>query len=93
MKRSKLKNKANKTKHPVDIKMYKKQRNYVVGFNKQAKSKYFNNVDCTKDTKPFRDKCKTYFSNKHSKGYIMLKEKGEIPLKNDVIANTFCNSF
>ena len=34
MKRSKLKNKANKTKHPVDIKMYKKQRNYVVGLNK-----------------------------------------------------------
>ena len=57
MKRSKLKNKANKTKHPVDIKMYKKQRNYVVGLNKQAKSKYFNNVDCKKDTKPFRDKC------------------------------------
>ena len=34
MKRSKLKNKANKTKHPVDIKIYKKQRNYVVGLNK-----------------------------------------------------------
>ena len=34
MKRSKLKNKANKMKHPVDIKMYKKQRNYVVGLNK-----------------------------------------------------------
>ena len=33
-KRSKLKNKANKMKHPVDIKMYKKQRNYVVGLNK-----------------------------------------------------------
>ena len=34
MKRSKLKNKANKMKHPVDIKMYKKQRNYAVGLNK-----------------------------------------------------------
>ena len=34
MKRSKLKNNANETKHPVDIKMYKKQRNYVVGLNK-----------------------------------------------------------
>ena len=41
MKRSKLKNKANKTKHPVDIKMYKKQRNYVPGLNKQTKFKYF----------------------------------------------------
>ena len=35
MKRYKLKNKANKTKHPIDIKMYKKQRNYVVGLNKK----------------------------------------------------------
>ena len=34
MKRLKLKNKATKTKHPVDIKIYKKQRNYVVGLNR-----------------------------------------------------------
>ena len=34
MKKSKLKNKANKMKHRIDIKMYKKQRNYVVGLNK-----------------------------------------------------------
>ena len=53
MKRFKLKNKANKTKHPVDIKMYKKQRNYVAGLNKQAKFKYFNNLDCKKDAKHF----------------------------------------
>ena len=30
MKRSQLKNKANKTKDPKDISKYKKQRNYVV---------------------------------------------------------------
>ena len=95
MKRSKLKNKANKMKHPVDIKMYKKQRNYVVGLHKQTKFKYFNNLDCKKDTKPFRDKCEPYFSNKHSRGdtNIMLKEKGEILLKNYVIAKTFSNFF
>ena len=58
MKRSKLKNKSKKkTKHPVDIKMYKKQRNYVLGLNKQAKFKYFNNLDFKKGTKPFWDKC------------------------------------
>ena len=34
MKRSKIKTKANETKHPVDTEMYKKQRNYVVGLNK-----------------------------------------------------------
>ena len=39
------------------------------------------------------DKCKPYFSNKHSRGEtnIMLLKKGEILLKNDVIANTFSN--
>ena len=30
MKRPKLKNKANKMKHPVDIEIYKKQRNFIV---------------------------------------------------------------
>ena len=71
--------------------MYKKQIKYVVGLNKQPKFKYFNNLDCKKDAKPFWDKCKSYFSNKHSRGdtNIMLKEKGEILLKNDVIPNTF----
>ena len=90
-----IKNKANKTKHPVDIEMYKKKRNYVVGLNKQAKFKHFNNFDCKKDAKTFWDKCKLYFSNKHSRGgtNIMLKEKGQILLRNDVIANTFSNFF
>ena len=94
MKRSKLKNKAYKTKHRVDIKTYKKQRNRAVGLNKQAKFKYFNHLDCKKDAKPFWDKCKPYFSNKHSRGdtNIMLKEKGKILLKNDVIAK-FSNFF
>ena len=37
MNRSKLKNKANKTKNPSDIKNFKKQCNYVVQLNKNAK--------------------------------------------------------
>ena len=41
MKRSRLKNKANKTKNPSDIKNYKKQRNYVVQLNKKVKLGYF----------------------------------------------------
>ena len=46
MKISKLKNKANKTKLPVDINNYKKQRNYVVNLDKGAKFEYFNRYDC-----------------------------------------------
>ena len=75
----------------IDIRMFKKQRNFTVGLNKQAKFKYLNNLDCKNDTKPFLYKCKPYFSNKHSRGdtNIMFKEKGEILLENDAIANMF----
>ena len=47
MKRSRLKNKANRSKDPVDIANYKKQRNLVVSLNRLAKSKYFNEVSNT----------------------------------------------
>ena len=41
MKRSQLKNKANKTKDPKDISKYKKQRNYAVKLNNQSKQEHF----------------------------------------------------
>ena len=44
MKRSRSKNKANRSKDPINIANYKKQRNLVVSLNRQAKSKYFNEV-------------------------------------------------
>ena len=44
MKRSRLKNKANRSKDPVDIASYIKQHNLVASLNRQAKSKYFNEV-------------------------------------------------
>ena len=37
MKRSRSKNKANKTKKHLDVRNYKKQRNIVVNLNKEAK--------------------------------------------------------
>ena len=87
MKRSKLKNKANKTKDPTDIKNYKKQRNYVVNLNKEAKLEYFSKYE-SDDNKPFWVRCKPYFTNKHSKADtdIMLSENGELILKNKEIA-------
>ena len=51
-KRSRLKNKANKTKNHLDIRNYKKQRNIVVNLNKEAKLQYFSNYDST-NTKSF----------------------------------------
>ena len=83
MKRSKLKNKANKTKLPVDINNYKKQRNYVMNLNESTKFGYFNRYDC-KDGEPFWVTYKPYFSHKHSKADngIVLNENRELILKN-----------
>ena len=94
MKRSKLKNKANKTKDPTDIKNYKKQRNYVVNLNKEAKLEYFSKYE-SDDNKPFWVRCKPYFTNKYSKADtdIILSENGELILKNKEIANTFNDHF
>ena len=76
MKRSRLKNKANESKNPVDIANYKKQRNLVVLLNRQAKSEYFNEVSNTESSRPFRETCELYCLNKHARGdsKIMLIE-------------------
>ena len=52
IKRSKLKNNANKTKLHADIRNYKEQQNYAVNLNKNAKFQYFSQYDF-KDGKPF----------------------------------------
>ena len=94
MKRSKLKNKANK----MDIKNDKKQcnyGNYVVQSNKKAKLEYFNTLYQAKGSKPFWVKYKSSFSNKHSKAYtdIVLNEKDDNIFKNKEITNTFNEYF
>ena len=60
MKRSRLKNKTNQTKKPADIRNFKKQHNYVVTMNKQAKAEYFNSYNSA-DCKPFWINCKPLF--------------------------------
>ena len=88
MKRSRLKNKANKTKRPIHISNFKKQGNYVVNLNKQAEFEYFSSYNSA-DSKPFWVNCKPYFSNKYSKADtdIVLNENDD--LKNEEIAKTF----
>ena len=53
IKKSKLKNKANKTKDPLDIINSEKERNYVTILNKTVKLEYFNNLKVGNDNKPF----------------------------------------
>ena len=108
MKLSKLKNKANRTKLQNDIAKYKKQRNLVVKLNRDSKLRYFDNIEISKNSKPFWNECKPYFSNKHAHGdsKIILIEKEEITnnsnevikketllVKNDEIAKTFNKHF
>ena len=108
MKRSALKRKASRTKQQEDIANYKKQRNFVVKLNKETKLQYFNNLDISKNSKPFWDKCRAYFSNKRAHGdpKIILIEKEEITtntneiveketllVNNDEIAKTFNKHF
>ena len=71
MKKSRLKNEANKTKDPADIRNYKNQRNYVVNLNKKAKLEYFSKYE-SNDNKPFWVNCKPFFTNKLSKAVILI---------------------
>ena len=68
MKRSQLKNKAYKSQLPADLSKYKKQRNLVVKLNKRHKKEHFKKLNVAANSKPFWDKCKPCFSNKHAKG-------------------------
>ena len=54
MKRSRLKNKTNKTKDPTDIRIIK-----IVNLNKEAKLEYFSKYE-SNDNKPFWVNCKPY---------------------------------
>ena len=94
MKRSRFKNKANKTKDSTDIRNYKKQQNFVVNINKEAKLKYFSKRE-SNDNKTFSINCKPYFTYKHSKADadVMLSDDGELILKITKIANTFNDHF
>ena len=65
MENQRLKNKANKSKQPIDIACYKIRRNLVVSLNRQSKFDYFNSTSSSEASKPFRKQCKPYFSKKH----------------------------
>ena len=89
MKRSKLRNKANKTKSVDDLLKNKKQCNLVVKLNKNCKKEFFDNLEIKNNSKLFWDKCKPYFCSKHSKddSDILLTENDELLLKNKKVAD------
>ena len=95
MKRPRLKNKAMRTKAPVDIVNYKKQHNLVVSLKRQAKYEYFNEVSNSESSRPFWEICKPYFSNKHARGdsKIMPIENDKMLLKNEEVGKVFNQYF
>ena len=78
--RSKLKNKANKTRSTADIAGTKKQCNYVICLNTESKHNYVNNLDTKNRAKPSRNDWKPYFPNNRGDTSIMLVEKDELIL-------------
>ena len=93
MLRSKLKNRANKSKDTRDIKMYKQQRNRL---NKDSKYSYFSNLDIRKESKPFWNACTPYFTNKHSRGdtsIMLVEKKKELILSEKKICSIFNTYF
>ena len=95
MKRSQLKNEANKTKDAKDTLKYIKRRNYVVKFkNQEHNQEHFHSLNPFLDSNPFWMSCKPYFSNKHLFGDVKtaLNGNSEIFTQSMKIAKSF-NSF
>ena len=80
----------------------------VVKLNRDSNLRFFDNIEISKNSKPFWNECKHNFSNKHAHGdsKIILIEKEEITnssnkvikketllVKNDDIAKTFNKHF
>ena len=60
----------------------------VVKLNRESKTQYFDNIQTSKHSKPFWDKCKPYFSNKHAHGdskIILIEKENIITNKNEVV--------
>ena len=97
MKRSRLKNIANRTGSIIDYGKYKKQRNFVTNLNKNAKKLFFSKIgsDERNGCRDFWNHCKPLFSSKFSSPAekILLIEDGEILNDENKVASTFNHYF
>ena len=95
MKRTHLKNLANKTKSPEDIANYRKQRNLVVNLNRKAKKSFYKSINTLSKSKNFWSACKPLFSNKINamSERILLVDNDKVISDDRDIATTFNNYF
>ena len=89
MKRSYLKNIANKTNDPEDVLNYKRQRNLVTKLNKIEKKLYFQKVDINLRMTKWQ-KCEPYLSSKQTASEKIILVENDIVISDDKkIANIF----
>ena len=94
MKRSRLKNIANRTGSPLDFNNYKKQRNLVVSLNKKQKKAFFNSIDLDSDgNKSFWKACKPLFSKVDAMGERIILVEGDEIINNDNKIATVFNEY
>ena len=96
MKRSRLKNKANKSGKEEDKRLYNIQRNKVSKLNNKLKKTYFKEkLPKGNNVKDFWNYCKPYFTNKGicNDDRIKLVENDKILGKDSDISETFHNYF
>jgi len=97
MKRSRLKNIANRSGNAGDIQAYKKQRNYVVSLNKREKKRFFQKAGNpnSQSSKSFWEACRPIFSAKFSgpEDSVSLIEKGSLISDEMTVSNIFNNHY
>ena len=96
MKRSRLKNKANKSGKKGDKRLYNIQGNKVSKLNNNFKKTYFKEkLPTGNNVKDFWNYCKPYFTNKGicNDDRIILVENDKIINKDSAISETFNNYF
>ena len=95
MKRTRLKNKANRTNSEEDLQKYRKQRNLVVKLNKRAERAYYNDLDPLRVGKgdTFWKTFKPLFSDKEANRKIILVENGEVLSDDKRISECFNEYF
>ena len=96
MKRSRLKNKANKSGKEEDKRLYNIQRNKVSKLNNKLKKTYFKEkLPKGNNVKDFWNYCKPYFTNKGicNDDRIILVENDKILNRDSDISETFNNYF
>ena len=94
-KRSKLKNKFNKTGAISDWTSYKKQRNYVCALVKNKKNLFFSTIDIKPGLKSFWKACKPYLVSKsiYPNEKITLCDNGKLVSDETEIAQIFNSYF